>query len=347
MRAFPVLLALTLCLTLGTVAAAAEKEEVMLKDGLTAMVEVTKTEPESVTVKFETKDGKEGQTKLHANALDPHSFYQIRQNHMEKTVENHVKLAVWCAGAGLFNRAKRQMDAAEALDPKVREKLKDMPDVMEGIADYLVDRARRAYRAGNVEQCYEIAALLATRFPETEGGGLARTLLDQLKDEAEAATKEKARKRDAAIDAEADADAKKAAKARDKVLDKLEKKQSLANKYLHGGLQEKNQSRARRNYLVAAEEFTSLLGDIDKEMKKATSDPKLLEALVEMDANVRDDGVKAWLAAGNVSLARGSRNDATKEAQAALALDPDNAQAKSFMNNVQMASAMSGWGRWR
>ena len=82
-------------------------------------------------------------------------------------------------------------------------------------------------------------------------------------------------------------------------------------------------------------------------MKKAKDDDKLLTALVEMDAKVRDEGVRAWLAAGNVSLSRGSRNDAMKAAQAAIALDPDNASAKSFMNNVQLASAMSGFGRWR
>jgi tetratricopeptide (TPR) repeat protein len=347
MRALPVLLTLAICLVFSTAVAAAEKEEVMLKDGTTAMVEVVATEAQSVTVKFQTKEGKAGQTKLHADSLDPHSFYQIRKKHMEKTAENHVKLAIFCAGAGLFNRAKAQMDVARALDPKAVEQVKDMPDVMNGIANYLVERARRAYKSGDLERAYEIASLIATRFPETEGGVLARGVLAQLKEETEAAAEKKNEDREAAIKAEEDAEKKKAAKAVDGVLDGLEKKLSMGQNLMHTALQERNQSRARRTYEAAAKEFTSLLGDIDKEMKKAADSPQLLEALVEMDAQVRNEAVSAWIAAGNVLLSRGSQNDAMKCAQKALAIDPDNSSAKSFMNNVQLASSSTDWGRRR
>jgi len=347
MRAFPAVLALTLCLVLTPAVFGAEKEEVMLKDGLTAMVEVVKTGPEHVTVKFQTQEGQAGQTKLHANALDPHSFYQIRKKHMEKTAPNHVKLAIFCASAGLFKRAKSQMDAARAIDPKIDETIQNLPDVMEGIADHLVAAARRHYDKGEIELCYQIASLIATKFPETAGGIQARAVLEQLAEEVAEQAAKKNRDREAAIEREEDAEKKKSAQKRDKALDPLEKSLRMGRKYVNAGLQDKNQSKAKRAYEAGAQEFTRLLGRIDKAMKKATGDPKLLEQLVEMDATVRGEAVKAYINAGNVALARGSRNEAMKYAQSAVAIDPDDASAKSFMNNVQMASAMSGFGRGR
>jgi len=147
MRSVTAFLALTLCLVLTPTALGAENEEIMLKDGFTAMVEVVETGPEHVTVKFVTKDGKAGQTKLHANALDPHCFYDIRRRHMEKTVENHVKLAVFCVSAGLFRRARGQMDAARAIDPDVDKKIEAAPEIMEGIANHLAEAARRHHES--------------------------------------------------------------------------------------------------------------------------------------------------------------------------------------------------------
>jgi tetratricopeptide (TPR) repeat protein len=347
MKTLPVLLALTLCLVLTSAAAAAEQEEIMLRSGLTAMVEVVETGPESVTVKFTTKEGGSGTTKLRADNMDPHSFYEIRKRHMEKTVENHVRLAVWLASNGLFKRAKRQMDAARALEPDLDEKIEAMPDVMEGIADHLVKAAKRHYEKGDLELCYEIASLLATRFPETAGGMLARDVLEELAQEVEEKAQAKERKREAAIQAEQDAEKKKAAQARDTVLDNLERSLSLGRRHMNTGLQERNQSQARRAFDAAAQQFTRLLGQIEKAKGSAKGDETLVQELTQLEGDVRNEAVRANINAGNILLTRGSRNQAMRYAEAAIALDPESGAAKSFMNNVRLAAAMSGWGRWR
>ena len=67
MRVLPTVLALIVCLSILPAAVAQEekkvvKEEVMLRDGTTAMVQVVKTEPQHITVKFTTKPGASGQT---------------------------------------------------------------------------------------------------------------------------------------------------------------------------------------------------------------------------------------------------------------------------------------------
>ena len=71
-------------------AAFAEQEMVILRDGISGMAEVVKTEPDSITVRFQTKDGTSGETRLLASRVDPHNFFAIRHSHMEKTVENHI-----------------------------------------------------------------------------------------------------------------------------------------------------------------------------------------------------------------------------------------------------------------
>jgi hypothetical protein len=347
MRPSAATLTVAICLAISPVVLAAEMEEVMMKDGFTARVEVLETGPETVTVKFRTKGGKTGQTRLRANDMDPYSFYEIRAKHMEKTAENHVKLAIFCASAGLFHRARRQMDAARALDPEIEEKIRKMPEISEGIANHLAEAARRCYRRGEVELCYEIASLVATTLPETAAADRARAVLNQLAAEVKQREEEAEREREAAIEREKDREKKKEAKHREKVLDPIENSLELGRKYLSAGLMEKNQTRAKRAYESAATEFTKLLDKIDREMKSATDDPVLLEQLVDLDAKVRKEGVRAYLDAGNVALSRGSRPEAMKYAQAALALDADSNSAKSFLQKVQLASAMSGWGRWR
>ena len=172
-------------------------------------------------------------------------------------------------------------------------------------------------------------------------------MLGDLEAEVKAQAEQKDQDREAAIQREEDSAKKKTAQKRDKVLDPLEKTLAAGRRVVNQGLQQKNQSRAKRAYEAAAQEFTKLLGRIDKDMKKATADPQLLEQLVALDATVRTEAVRAWINAGNVALARGSRNEAMKYAQSAVGIDPDSGAAKSFMNSVQMASAMSGWGRRR
>ena len=166
MRALPAIVLAILCLTFATTASAADKHEIILKTGQTAMLEVVETTADSVTVKF-AKGGTKGQTKLNADALDPHCFYNVRRSLMEATAENHIRLAIFCATNGLFNRAKYQVQLAEALDPGVVEKIKKMPDVMEKIAAKLAEAAKKAYKAGDKKLALDLASRIATKFPET------------------------------------------------------------------------------------------------------------------------------------------------------------------------------------
>jgi hypothetical protein len=70
LRAFPTIAAVLLCAAYASRAIAADRHEVMLETGQTAMLEVVKSSPDSITVNFDNGEVK-GQTKLMASALDP------------------------------------------------------------------------------------------------------------------------------------------------------------------------------------------------------------------------------------------------------------------------------------
>ena len=65
------------------------KEEIILKSGEAGLVDVVETTEDTVTVKGSPEGGGTAQMKLKASQLDPHNFYNIRNAHMEKTLERN------------------------------------------------------------------------------------------------------------------------------------------------------------------------------------------------------------------------------------------------------------------
>jgi hypothetical protein len=321
----------------------AEKMEVMLKSGRSGMVEVVETTPESVTVKF-VKEGSPITMKVRAKELDPHSFYNVRRKHMEKTAENHVRLAVFCVENGMFTRGRAQIEAAREVEPELDQKLKDAPEIREKIADRLVTAARKHYKDGNVELCHEIAVLIATRLEGTKGAELAASVLDDLEKEVEEKRAKKAEARRKKIDdAAAEAD-KKAAKKRDDVMKPLEKEYDQARKRVNRGYRTKGHNKARDAFEGAAKDMGKLVGKIDQELGKAGDDGELQKMLNTLRVEVVEDAIKAYETAGTYYLNRQSVKNAEDLARAAVALDPGSKRAQEFMNRVTFAASSDNWG---
>ena len=98
---------------------------------------------------------------------------------MEKTVENHVKQAVFCFENGDFNRAKRQWDLATNLEPELKAKLEERPDIREKIAASVFAAIERHTKAGNMELAHDVASRLVERLPETPSAEKARKWLKE------------------------------------------------------------------------------------------------------------------------------------------------------------------------
>ena len=135
---------LVLIILLATAAIAGE--QITLKDGVTGVANVIVTTADSVTVSFE-QDDTTLTLELKAGQFDPHSFYEIRRDYMEHTAENHLHLALFCVDEGMFARARFHVDRATALDEAYIEKVKAIPGLLDGVADKVLEYARRAYDA--------------------------------------------------------------------------------------------------------------------------------------------------------------------------------------------------------
>ena len=80
--------------------------------------------------------------------------------------------------------------------------------------------------------------------------------------------------------------------------------------------------------------------------KKHDDNPALLSRLSELEATLKAEAVDAYVSAGGLEMAVRSLNRASDYARKALAVDPDSQQAKSFLNQVQVAGSWGGgWGR--
>ena len=331
-----------LCVAIAAAAFAATKEEVILRDGTTGMVEVVETAPDSITVKFKTEQV-EGQTKLMAIRVDPSNFYDIRRRYMESTAENHIQLAMFCIENGLFNRGKHQVEAAKAIDPEILDKIGADPQLMEKIAARFLSSARGHEKSGNLELAHEIACRVATKFPETKAADEARAWLAELEAKGEAQHAEKEKAREERIAGEEKEERKAELKKQEKVLKPIRKTMEKGRKLNAAGLQEKSQSKARSAYDKAAAAFVSALGAIERETKKAGDDTDLVAALADLDKEARGDAVEAYLNAGNVELGRSSLPAALKYADKALAVDPESSAAKAFQQSVQAAGTDLFW----
>ncbi len=340
-------LALVICLATAS-AAFADKELVMLNDGVSGMAEIVSTTETSIRVRFEV-EGNAAETVLQASRLDAHSFYSLRRKHMENTVENHVRLAVWCAESGLFKRAKFQMDRARDLDPELDAKIKSDPKIMAGIAERLLDSAKAAYKKGNLKLAHELAALLATRFAETEQGEFAAGVLDKLEAKIAEGKANKVAAREKKIADAADEKAKAVAEVEHKTILTIEKVQDAGRKKNAAGLRANNRSTGKRHFEAAATDFKKALKLVGG-AHKSNADAAGLTALLDgLEGELKADCVDAYVNAGNIELWRQNFNGAGEFGKQALAVDPESDTARAFANRVTTLFHMRGtdWRRGR
>ncbi len=314
-------------------------EEVALRNGRIHEVEILESTENSVTVRFSEKKAS-GTIKLHSRDMDPHSFYSIRNSAMEKTAQNHLMLAKFCAENGLFSRAKGQADKARALDAALVEKTLKMPGLIDGVAKKVLDSARKYFADGDLENAERYASVVLTEFSETPSSKKAGQLIDKIEGKvAEADEKQ----HQAAVDAAAKSESK-ANEALEKEVKPLRKAYEKARKLNIDGLKEKGGSKQVKMFETAAKTFESLLKKCDGLQKKYGDDEAVLVEIKRAHTALTQDAVEAWINAGSVDLARGSLKNARDYADRALSLDTSSSTARSFKARVEMAEANSD--RW-
>ena len=333
---------------LGFFAAEASAQQlVFLRDGGVYKVTVLKSDWETVTVSLPLEDGGEETHTVPAELLDPHSYYLIRNKALEGDAAGRIQLAKYAVDNDMFPQAKAQMDQARALDPAaVEEFMKtEFPRMKEGLAQRLLETGQRALRRGSTKNAKKYASLILTKFEGTAAEAGAEKLLAEVEAKNEEATAKKRanRRRVEAEDQEREARVVEA--DRDKVLRPIEKLIDEANAANTRGLQAKSVTKSKDPLEQAAHKYEQAAKRAAAALKQGAPDEKTKNSLEEMRKDAIDGGVQAYLNLAHSMSARGSYQKAVNYTNKALALDPDNAEAKAARATISTTS--SGWNRRR
>lgn len=287
-------------------------------------------------------DGEENDYTVPADEFDPHFFYNVRDKALGDDAAERIKLAKYAVEYEMYSRAKVQMDKARAADPKVVEEFmeNEFPKMRDGLAQKLLEAGQRALRRGSTKNAKKYASWILTKFEGTPAEAGAEKLLEdvQKRIDEEEAKKRKQRRHMAAEDAERAN--REVEQKRDAVLGPIEKNMDMAARSNQEGLRAKNMSDTRNHFESAASRYEAVVTHAKKAMASAP-DEETKKALTEMEAQARDGAVQAYLNLANALSSRGSYTEAVKFCNKALAVDPDNAEAKHA--RLTISTTTSGW----
>ena len=278
--------------------------------------------------------------------LDPHYFYTQWSKRIDKDAESHLRLAVYAFENGMFNQARSQYHKAERLDKDLVKKFETeiVPQIKEGIADHLLDLARRAVKREDWKQAKSVASKILTEMEDTKAAEEARQVLASVHLWQLNADQERFVTSMVRYLPKEEADAIKTQERVVKKIAPIETKIRKAQDLVTKGLRTKSTNRSKDVFKTAAKRFEKAIKDLDKLAATAAGDDALLAYIDEVRAVAVRDAINAYIHAGSVYLIRRAYDDALGMANDALALDPESPEANGFYQRVLRGSQMrSGW----
>lgn len=325
-------------------AANADEMLVHLSSGEFFHATILGSTPDSVGIRRKTDDGGEETLTLSVDQCDKWFFYQVRDKTLGDDAKGRIQLAKWCVQNDMFSRAKVQMSRARAADEKVVEEFMktEFPKIKEGLGKRIFDVAKRSWSRGSAKNAKMWCSLILTKFEGTKVEPEAEALLEEIhkKLEEEEERKQKLRRKAAAAQAEREAKIKE--DKRDKELAPVERLMREGRQANHTGLKAKNLSQAKSAFETAASRFKHAIKRADQGLKD-TKDEQVAKGLQEMRGEATENAIEVYLNLANTYASRGSDVKASQYCNQALALDPENASAKSLRASL----GGGGWGRRR
>jgi len=337
---------LAVAVVLSFLAADATAQQLLfLKSGGVYKVKVLKSDWESVTVSLPLEGGGEEIHVVPVEDLEPHFYYNVRNKALEGDAAGRIRLARYAVDNDMFPRAKAQMDQARALDPKVVEEFMEteFPKIKEGLAQRILEVGQRSLRRGSPKNAKKYASLILTKFEGTAAEAGAEELLKEVQAKIDADTAKKRAQRRKVEAQKQEAEAKKIEKERDGFLRPVEKLLDEAAAANNRGLTAKSVSQSKDPLESAARKYEHAAKKADELLKKGPPDDATTTSLQEMQRDAIQGGVSAYLNLAHSMSARGSYQKAVTYTNKALALDPDNAEAKAARATI--STTAGGWNR--
>jgi len=325
---------LTLLALAGAALAAAPAEErVQLKSGQW-LVGTAKGYDE--TTKLVAWVDESGQTRtIHVDELDPRSAYRVANSRAKDAdAETLIRIGNFARDIELFAHAARHYHDAVDKDPKVQAQVDEQVVTLKRrAAEFCVRNAKEAWARGDAKETEKWLSTLVTKLPDEPEAKEAQRLLAEHYAKTHAAQDDEYEDQYKNI---LETDLKTGKRHYDNMLEKIET-----------ALTSDSGSKSKSTLASAYKDGEGALKELDKVQKKLAKDDPSTELSELFDGYrkiVKDHMVEAQLHLASFYTASTSYQQALKEVNKALALDPGNQEVLAARARIETA-ASRGW-RW-
>jgi hypothetical protein len=314
---------LTLALMAALAVPSAAQETIKLKNGKVVSGRATKYDDEKKVLSFRTDAGQNVDYSM--DDLDARSVYLVYSSVVPKeNAKGQLQLANFARDAGLYKHAARRYGYAEqdaSLKPEVE---KQRAELRRLAADYCLAQARTAQLKGDAKESQKWLSLLLEKLPnEPQAAEAAKMVQESYVREASARHEEAVKDNTEKLQN----DLKKGKAAYDSMVERT-----------RDGLTARNTSQASNLWRSALKDGDVVLKEIDRIVKKYPDDLKVQDGANRYRELTLDQMVEVHLHLASQYTTRSSLNDAMKEANAALALRPNDPQALAARARIEQAA---------
>lgn len=303
--------------------AASAQEQVKRKDGTVLKGRATAYDSAQHVLSFQTDDGQD--LKLTLDELDKRSVYAVNSSLVKKdNAKGQLQLANYARDIGLYAHSGRHYNYAEKADPSMKAAIDvERARARKLAADFCMSNARAAIAKQDIKEAEKWLTLLVQKLPDEPQAAEAARLLEQHYLKERAARDDELEKKHSDL---IQKDLKKGKEHYDRMIERT-----------RDGLTARNSSKAQTLWKGAINDGETVLSELDRLAKKYADDAAIQEGAVKYRALTIAQMVDANLHLANDEVMKDSYNQAQKYVNAALALDPKNAEALAQRSRIETA----------
>lgn len=270
-----------------------------------------------------------GSTRLEYDQLDTRTIYRLKLARLDdQDPAAQLALADYAASHELFSSALRHYHHALELDA-TQEDLVDqrLASLRLAASSTQLAQAQEEREAGHLTQAERILTDVVRDFPQEPAAAEAGQMLTEMAAEAQAARIP-----------EQSPDLDKLDPAHDQLARGIAEVQK-------GQIEGHSPSKALRFYDGAITMFNSAAKKAESVHDRAGDDVSLAMAATELQGTAQRELIASHLAQARLYNARTSYSQAVKACEAAMKIDPENAEAKALRVRIEQ-DMRDGWWRW-
>jgi hypothetical protein len=310
---------------------ASAQETIKLKGGERVTGRATAYDAQKKVLSFRKSDGKEVQ--FSNDQLDMRSLYLVYASVIEDSNgKGQLQLANVARDAGLYKHAVRRYGIAEKADPSLKSQIdSELAILRDSAAKFCLKHATDAKAAGKTKDVEKWCAILLDKLPEQPEANIARAMLD------ETYVAERHAKDDALEEKHAELlkkDLQDGKRRYDRMIERTKE-----------GLTATSSSQSTKLWDGAIEDGQFVLKELERIEKDYKDDAAVQEGVQKYTRLTIDQMVDVYMHLSSYYTTRTSYENARQSVNAALALDPKNAQVLAQRARIEQAVA-EGRDRW-